>query len=363
MNVAVLILSCESLFAVAIGNKLGFLKQFRNSLGRDNSSVAISGSPFVISSARCESYAEMLKARQPRSPKRETIVKYGTNFFIGCLYTTVIKVMNRLTVVRREELYSQVFGRDKGKGLLTYSNHQSMVDDPGLWVALLPWWRMPPEQFRWGLCTQDVFFASPIITAIMRAGNIIPLNRSDSIDQPLLKRFYEKLREGYWCHIFPEGRVWQNWRFQKDEPILGKFKAGIGKVIAHSYPNDPIVLPVYHTGFDGVIPEKILPSAEGNQLPSSPKSAIPQGGNQLRVFVGQPMSFHKKIKAFAEKYPSELLSWDTTLPKIHLYREITEELRHGMLCLEQEAYQRSRAPPLKPSVWPRCEVISSKNSK
>lgn len=159
VNVAVLILSCESLFAVAIGNKLGFLKQFRNSLGRDNSSVAISGSPFVISSARCESYAEMLKARKPHSPKRETIVKYGTNFFIGCLYTTVIKVMNRLTVVRREELYSHVFGRDKGRGLLTYSNHQSMADDPGLWVALLPWWRMHPEQFRWGLCTQDVFFS------------------------------------------------------------------------------------------------------------------------------------------------------------------------------------------------------------
>lgn len=186
----------------------------------------------------------------------------------------------------------------------------------------------------------------------MGAGNVIPLDRAGSIDQPLLERFHEKLREGKWCHIFPEGRVWQNWRYAKNEPILGKFKAGIGKVIAHSYPNDPIVLPVFHTGFDGIIPETILPPSE-IQNPSKPKSPIPQSGNNLRIFVGQPISFHNKLRAFHERYPHELSSWKSTLIKIQLYREITEELRQKLLELEKEAYPRdSLISPPKQLHWP-----------
>lgn len=180
----------------------------------------------------------------------------------------------------------------------------------------------------------------------------MPLDRAGSIDQPILERFLEKVRDGHWGHIFPEGRVWQNWRFNVErEPVLGKFKAGIGKVIAHSFPNDPVVLPIYHAGMDGIIPERILP-ADQRHLPSTPKSAKPQSGNHIRIYVGEPISFHEKLAAFHSKYPDDLKDWKTTLRKIELYREITAEIRQKVLELEAKAYKREKSPELSTQVLP-----------
>ena len=63
----------------------------------------------------------------------------------------VLRVFNRFRVIRENTLKRLMFHRPKGKGLLTVSNHQSVVDDPGLWGALLPFWRISPEQMRWSL--------------------------------------------------------------------------------------------------------------------------------------------------------------------------------------------------------------------
>ena len=70
----------------------------------------------------------------------------------------VLRVFNRFRVIRENTLKRLMFHRPKGKGLLTVSNHQSVVDDPGLWGALLPFWRISPEQMRWSLCTDDIFY-------------------------------------------------------------------------------------------------------------------------------------------------------------------------------------------------------------
>ena len=40
------------------------------------------------------------------------------------------------------------------------------------------------------------------------------------------KRFFEKIQSGGWAHVFAEGRVWQKWRFDEGEAVLGPFKIG-----------------------------------------------------------------------------------------------------------------------------------------
>jgi hypothetical protein len=108
---------------------------------------------------RCEDYAERLRSK-PRwgGSIVGPVVRYINDFLVGLLCTVVLKVFNRFKAVRRNVLLDLVFKRPSKRGLLTVSNHQSVFDDPGLWGALLPFWRLRPERLRWSLCTEDIFF-------------------------------------------------------------------------------------------------------------------------------------------------------------------------------------------------------------
>jgi hypothetical protein len=124
--------------------------------GRGGAVSAGRGSPLL---GRCEDYAEWLRT-EPRwgGPLLGPIMRYINDFLVGILCTVVLRVFNRFRAVRRNVLLDQVFQRPKGQGLLTVSNHQSVFDDPGLWGAIMPFWRLRPERLRWSLCTEDIFF-------------------------------------------------------------------------------------------------------------------------------------------------------------------------------------------------------------
>jgi 1-acyl-sn-glycerol-3-phosphate acyltransferase len=201
------------------------------------------------------------------------------------------------------------------------------------------------------------------------------------MDQPMFQLFQRKLAAGEWCHIFPEGRVWQNWRFagNTSAPILGEFKYGVGKLVAHCYPNVPIVLPIYHRGMSGVVPEKgggqqrhqsaTDSDAKGSNSmavtqrktahrPSPPRSLIPQCGNKIECYIGEPLNFTDTVAAFNGEHPGELQGWKTTSTRLlRLYEEITLAVRNAVLKLEAEAY--SRAPANADAVQSRWEVAAA----
>lgn len=86
------------------------------------------------------------------------LTRYINNNIVGTLFALIIRVGNKFTVHNKRILMDQVLNRPAGCGLLTVSNHQSVADDPGIWSAMLPMWALRPEQVRWALCTEDVFF-------------------------------------------------------------------------------------------------------------------------------------------------------------------------------------------------------------
>ena len=120
------------------------------------------GNSSAISSiqSRCQDY--ITKHAKECLPSRlnilQNIVGYINNLIIGTLFMIILRVLNSLQTFRLSTLLDLVFHRPKGVGLLTVSNHQSVADDPGLWSAILPYWRLSPERLRWSLCTHDVFF-------------------------------------------------------------------------------------------------------------------------------------------------------------------------------------------------------------
>jgi hypothetical protein len=99
------------------------------------------------------------------------------------------------------------------RGLLTVSNHRSLFDDPGIISCLLP---LPnaiqPSYQRWGICSQEYCFNDALpsfIKGYIGAGQVLPICRGQGINQRLLLDFGRHLANGEWCHVFPEGGVWQ----------------------------------------------------------------------------------------------------------------------------------------------------------
>lgn len=294
-------------------------------------------------SARCDEYAARLDGPRWGGPLG-AVVRYINISLCGLLFSFILRVLNRFKSHSREILINQIWNRPKARGLLTVSNHMSVVDDPGIWAALLPWWRMRPERMRWSLCTDDVFFAlKGRMSACFGAGNVMPLDRTGSLEQPLFQKFQQKLAGGSWCHIFAEGRVWQSWRFEPEEEHLGPFKFGVGKLIAHCK-DSPVVVPIYHKGFDLIIPEKQLKGKARKKKPSFPITVKPCTGKTVEVFIGEPLDFSDRIAKFNTEHPGMLDKWQSTPEGLALYMDISETIRKAVLKQEERAWGR----PLKP---------------
>lgn len=291
----------------------------------------------TIPSSRCDKYAKKLLNSKPG--RFQLILRYLANVVVGSLFFIILRVLNSFKIIRHQVLLKNVLSRERGRSLLTVCNHQSLMDDPGLWSAVLPLWCMNPDKVRWSVCTEEVFFFNSILSKLYALGNVIPLDRSGSLDQPLFQRFFEKLDAGNWCHVFPEGRVFQNWRFEDKEPRLGPFKIGVGKLVAQCK-RSPLIIPLYHKGMDSVIPEKVPTTGKKPKRAVPPKSIFPKFGNKIEFYVGTPFDLSHRVDEFNSIYPGMLQSGQSTPEVLGLYTQITNDIREEMLKLEKEANGR-----------------------
>jgi hypothetical protein len=110
---------------------------------------------------RCDEYAELLRKPRWGGPILGEIVRFMNTIFIVSVSMLILKVFNRFKVLRKDILNNLITNREKGRGMLTVSNHQSVLDDPGLLSCFVPVHRFffRSDQLRWVLCTEDVFFA------------------------------------------------------------------------------------------------------------------------------------------------------------------------------------------------------------
>ena len=269
--------------------------------------------------------------------------------------------------IKREERYESflltVLHRDPDQGLITISNHRSLFDDPGIVSCLLPLHiAIQPKYNRWGICSQEYCFndALPgIIKGYLGAGQVLPICRGGGINQKLLLDFGRHLACGEWCHVFPEGGVWQwdelggrrelppnsiiasssdfgatgsggasdddddddtiqriipatSQQRKLGQSSLGKLKWGVGKLIAHA-PITPKVIPFAHVGM-----EKLLPQDEttgktklrNDMLSSLLPSILLGGGNtnddddklQVKIQFGKEITFDDLIHEHESKY-------------------------------------------------------------
>ncbi|CAM9718566.1 unnamed protein product [Discosporangium mesarthrocarpum] len=222
--------------------------------------------------------------RSPLRKSLDTTLSMFTILCTGLIFRLLLAGLNRVECRNREVLLDAVLNRGGAQGLLTVSNHVSVYDDPGLWAAIIPFWRTGVEKMRWSLCTDDIYFSNKRLSSVLKAGKTLPIKRRLGMEQRYLQDFFNKLEAGDWGHIFAEGAIRQPWRFGHGKPLLGDFKVGIGRILLRSK-NPPMVLPMYHIGLHQVAPETPVPKGSRGKL----VNMLPNVGRRICVYVGEPV--------------------------------------------------------------------------
>ena len=188
--------------------------------------------------------------------------------FVGACSKIWVCYFNRTKLYNVDVIREAVSNRPKGQSLITISNHSCCMDDPFL-ACMLSWRQIfSPSLYRWTLAAHEICFSNDLHSKFFGLGRSIPVIRGNGVHQKGLSYSIEKLNQGEWVHIFPEGKIiWDSsWT---------KLRWGVGRMIYESN-NTPLVVPIYHLGMDKV-------------LPSSEPPFIPRVGKTVSVVIGEPI--------------------------------------------------------------------------
>ncbi|KAJ3678378.1 hypothetical protein LUZ60_002181 [Juncus effusus] len=192
---------------------------------------------------------------------------------VGALAKAWTSFFNRTTVYNGDALLRLVSGRPGGVPLVTVSNHMSTLDDPLMWgFKTFP--ITDAKLARWVLAAEDICFKNPLYSYLFRLGKCIPITRGGGIYQDHMNEAFQVLTRGEWLHTFPEGNV-----SQERGPIR-RLKWGTASLIVRS-PVTPIVLPILHSGFDQVMPEKPFLCFK--------RPLLPKCNKEIKIIVGEPL--------------------------------------------------------------------------
>jgi monolysocardiolipin acyltransferase len=111
---------------------------------------------------------------------------------------------------------------------------------------------------------------------------------------------------------------------------IGRLKWGVGKLIARASVR-PVVVPFYHHNM-----EKVMPQNEKNQL----ISVVPKTNVDIRVRVGEPISFDDLFDAYEKSRVVGATPWQTQEREKALFQAITKRIEDALLELAEPSKQQ-----------------------
>ncbi|TMW65972.1 hypothetical protein Poli38472_003737 [Pythium oligandrum] len=281
-----------------------------------------------------------LSKREPLCPEwlhnLGRIPVIGTVTWVSKLY---LRFLSTMKTEGLEHLLHQLENRPTKTPLITVSNHTSAVDDPAVISSVLPWKYALPWRARWIVTSQEYSFVlGQMVRAFFYGGKSMPIWRGGGLDQPLLESIFDKVQQGKWVHIFPEGKIQQKavigGRTGEVADKLGRLKWGVGKLIARADVR-PVVVPFYHTNM-----HKIMPQDDKNNL----TSLIPQSGTTITVRFGEPIDFTDLFEKYREhRVVGSESDWTTQAREYELYSAITKRIEDAILALANGIYEKTSA--------------------
>lgn len=170
---------------------------------------------------------------------------------------------------------------EEGRGIVTYANHISVLDEPIMWGALPSSYFWDRRTVRWSLGASDIIFKNELYRWFFRQGQTLEVFRDRGIYQDAINQAIQHIGRGAWIHIFPEGKV-----NLTRSTYMRRFKWGISRLILEA-PICPYVVPVWLMGFDQIMPH-----------PRAPPRWVPRTGADICVVFGDPID----VDAYRQTY-------------------------------------------------------------
>ncbi len=184
------------------------------------------------------------RAAVDRFDPRPTRLRRAAAGGVAALSRFLMLRLNRVEVMGRERLDEARALQRPGRGLLTFSNHVSLFDDPWLLACFSgPEW----SSLRWIAADALNFFGTPLKALVFNAGKAVPVVRGAGLDQPGMRFLAERLEAGDWVHIFPEGGRSRDPEGRLRRPL----KSGLAHLVRHS---SPMLLGFHHRGMERIAP-------------------------------------------------------------------------------------------------------------
>ena len=193
----------------------------------------------------------------------------------------LMQVLNRVEVHGRHRLEQARAAQAEGRGLLTFSNHVGLFDDPWLLACFAgPGW----QGLRWMPADAHNFFGTPLKARVFNAGKAVPLVRGAGLEQPGMEFLRERLSRGDWVHLFPEGGRSRD----PEGRLCTPFKGGLAHLIQVAR---PLVLPFHHQGMHRVLPVG---------------ARVPRIGQRVVVRFGAVLASDQEL---ADQAPQAITAW------------------------------------------------------
>ncbi|EFQ33265.1 acyltransferase [Colletotrichum graminicola M1.001] len=231
------------------------------------------------------------------------------------------------------------------RGLITVSNHISVLDDPLIWGALPLKYNFAPLSARWGLGAHDICFKNGLFKSFFSLGQVLPTYRmlhspygglfqptmTEAIRLvsgpgalfPLKKAFSAGNNETFvspvhyrnnhnaWVHVFPEGCVHQH-----PQRSLRYFKWGISRLILESDPA-PQLVPIFIDGLSDIMPEN-------RQWPRW----APRIGAKIRIIYGEALEVGEAFREQRSRWKRLVEKEEEALGKRLNVGEVPESLKN-----------------------------------
>jgi len=256
-------------------------------------------------------FPHFFNPNKEKTATKQWLVKSAfTTSAVGLLSSFWLNWANKARIYGQENLYKALEGRPKDTPLITVTNHHSCMDEPLIWGCLKNKHLTNNSLMRWALAAHDICFSNKFHALFFAFGKSIPIVRGDGPNQPGMDFALDRLNEGSWLHLYPEGKV-----NESKENI--RVKWGVGRLISECRV-PPIVVPIYHFGMDSILPNR--------------KPYIPHLGQKVTVVIGKPIPINDTIEELkrnnATKEEAKLALTNVVQKELFKLR-ITAEIFHA----------------------------------